>query len=227
MNARLRPKTARDELCPLTGLMTGRPAREHLASELDVVMKRGEAASLVLVDVDEFAHANRTLGKDRADQLLKAVIRRVKGALPEGATLVRLAGDCFAALLPRTELEEAIVKLEEVRASVARAPVIVGKAATRRETHPTVSIGIAAAPRDGDSFEPVLARGQSALRRAKSLGRNRVATPPDDRMILKTSYYSATQLERLKQLALSLDVTESVLLRQALEDILLKYKERT
>ena len=45
-------------------------------------------------------------------------------------------------------------------------------------------------------------------------------------MVLKSSYYPATQLERLKALASRLDVGEATVLREALEDVLLKYKDR-
>lgn len=211
----------------LTGLPSGRPARERFAADLDESVRRGVAVSLVLVDLDEFAHVNKTLGSERADQVLKAVAKRIQGALPEGAAFARLAGDCFMALLPASEPEEALLAASLAKTSVSRSSIVVGKAAARREAHPTVSAGVASAPRDGDTFEAVLARAQSALRRAKSLGRDRVATPPDDKMVLKSSYYAQTQLERLKQLAGSLGVNESVLLRAALEDLLLKYKERT
>lgn len=212
---------------PLTGLPSGRSARERFAAVLEESVRRGEAISLVLVDLDEFAHANKTLGGERADQLLKAVARRIEAALPERTLVARLAGDCFMALLPASEPEEALMAAQLARAAVAKTAIVVGKAATRREAHPTVSAGVASAPRDGDAFEAVLARAQSALRRAKSLGRDRVASPPDDKMVLKSSYYAQTQLERLKQLAGALAVNESTLLRAALEDLLLKYKERS
>jgi diguanylate cyclase (GGDEF)-like protein len=228
MNGRV--KTRKDppaETCALTGLLLGRSAREKFALDVQESLRVGESISLALIDLDEFALTNKSLGSERADQLLKAVAKKIRQALPESAPFARLAGDCFMALLPRTEPEEALLALQSVRAAVARSPIAVGKAALRREAHPTVSVGIATGPRDGDSFEAVLARAQSALRRAKSLGRDRVASPPDDRMVLKTSYYSQTQMERLKALAAVTDVNESTLLREALEDLLLKYKERT
>jgi len=210
----------------LTGLASGAKARERFAAALDEGVRRGEAVSLVLVDLDEFAHANRTLGPERADQLLKAVARRIEAALPEGALVARLAGDCFMALLAASEPEDALLAAQSARASVSRSPIVVGKGAARREVHATASGGVASAPRDGESFEVVLVRAQAALRRAKTLGRDRVASPPDDKMILKSSYYSATQLERLKQLAGQLGVPEATLLREALETLLLVYKER-
>ena len=74
--------------------------------------------------------------------------------------------------------------------------------------------------------DDAIARAQSALRRAKELGRGRVAAPPDDRMVLKTSYYSQTQLGRLRALGQRLQVPEAALLRRALEDLLLKHKDR-
>ncbi len=226
MHTKVKTSSSAQDLCPLTGLPQGHPGRDLLAADLDEILRRGEAVSLALVDVDEFSRANTALGRERADQLLKAVVRRLTGSLPEEARLARLAGDCFLVLLPAKEPEEALLALQTARAAVARTPIPVGKGSNKRSVPTTVSAGVAGAPKDGDSFGEVLARAQSALRRAKSLGRDRVASPPSDKMKLKTSYYSQTQLERLAQLAGSAGVNESTLLREALEDLLLKYKQK-
>lgn len=45
-------------------------------------------------------------------------------------------------------------------------------------------------------------------------------------MVTKTSYYTATQLERLSQLAKMLKRNEASLLREALDDVLKKYNDR-
>jgi diguanylate cyclase (GGDEF)-like protein len=218
-----RLETERDSL---TGLSRGASGRAALAAAVADSVARGEPASLALVDVDEFRDVNRLLGAERADEVLRAVARRVAGSVPEGALAMRLAGDLFAVVLPRTEPDDALVALQAVRAAVSRGPVVAGKGAARREAHPTVSVGIAGAPRDGDSFDTLLVTAQGALRRAKSLGRDRVASPTVERMTLKSSYYPQTQLDRLKQLAHGLGVGEATILREGLEDVLLKYKDR-
>ena len=57
-------------------------------------------------------------------------------------------------------------------------------------------------------------------------GGNRSGLATKNRMALKTSYYSQDQLARLKRLAVVSGRKESVLLREALEDLFLKHKDR-
>jgi diguanylate cyclase (GGDEF)-like protein len=226
IQTRKRARGPTAESCRLTGLPCGQSGRTLLAAELGRCLARGDAAALALVDVDEFRDVNRMLGPERADAVLKTVARRLVAALPQRALAMRLAGDCFGVLLPKVEPDDALIAMQRVRAAIGRTPVVTGKGARRREAHPTVSVGIVGAPRDGDSFDAVLVPAQAALRRAKALGRDRVASRPEDKMVLKSSYYPQSQLERLKQLAARLDVAEAVVLREALEDILLKHKDR-
>ncbi|MBI3725880.1 diguanylate cyclase [bacterium] len=222
--AKPRGKRAPLERDRLTGLPAGGGARSRLESELAENVSRGEPVSLAIADIDELRDVNRVLGPDRADAVLRAVAKRIATSLPRGASAIRLAGDAFLALLPGTEPDQALIEMQAVRAAVSRSPVVAGRGAARREAYPTVSIGVAGAPRDGATFRELLASAQSAVRHAKTLGRDRVASPPDEKMVLKASYYSKTQLERLKSLAGGLGVNESVLLREALEDLLLKHK---
>jgi len=216
-----KPLVERD---PLTGMPCGNSAIEKMSDDLALRAKRGEVVSLALADVDEFRDTNRLLGQQRADAVLKAVAKRLLRALPAGSSPIRLAGDSFAILLPGREPDEALIDMQAVRAAVGRSPVVAGRGAARREAYPTVSIGVAGAPRDGTTFQDVIWRAQAAVRRAKTLGRDRVASPPAEKMILKTNYYPLSQLERLKALAAGLGVNESTLLREALEDLILKHK---
>lgn len=66
-----------------------------------------------------------------------------------------------------------------------------------------------------------------ALYLAKTTGRKKVALPlSDSRMITKTSHYTSTQLERLAELAKRVKRNESSLLREVLDDLLKKHKDR-
>ena len=62
-----------------------------------------------------------------------------------------------------------------------------------------------------------------ALYAAKEQGGDAVALAPGDEMVLKSSYYTASQLGRLKALAERQKKKESVLLREALDELLRKY----
>lgn len=87
----------------------------------------------------------------------------------------------------------------------------------------TASIGVAAAPRDAKTPSELMRKADLALYAAKDQGGNAVALAPGDEMVLKSSYYTAAQLGRLKSLAERQKKKESVLLREALDDLLRKY----
>ena len=61
------------------------------------------------------------------------------------------------------------------------------------------------------------------LYRAKKTGRNSIRLAYEEKMAPKTSHFTLTQLERLSNLAKEEGVGEAVLLREALDDLLLKY----
>ncbi len=58
---------------------------------------------------------------------------------------------------------------------------------------------------------------------ARERGGDSVSLTPGDEMVLKSSYYSAAALGRLKALAERQKKKEAVLLREALDDLLRKY----
>jgi diguanylate cyclase len=64
-----------------------------------------------------------------------------------------------------------------------------------------------------------------ALHRAKREGRNRVAIYVEEKMTLKSNYYTKAQLERLAKLSNTTGRTEASLLREGLEELLAKYKD--
>jgi Ribbon-helix-helix domain len=78
-------------------------------------------------------------------------------------------------------------------------------------------------PRDAKTAEALLGKAQLALHSAKDHGGGRVGLSPGDEMVLKSSYYGVAQLARLKTLAERTGKKESVLLREALDDLLRKY----
>jgi len=61
--------------------------------------------------------------------------------------------------------------------------------------------------------------------RAKKSGRNQVCLAKEEKLIPKTSHYTATQLERLSIIAKNEEIGEAVLLREALDDLLRKYRK--
>lgn len=209
----------------LTGLPDGRSIRELARYRVAEAARNGRPLTLGVIDADDFREVNEVFGVRRADLFLKGLVKRLKSGL-KGFEIGRLAGDLFLVLLPDLEPERGFVELEAVRAAISEKPLTTGRGASYRKHALTVSIGVAGFPRDGVSFEDLLSHVLAAVRRAKRLGKDRVGLPPDDVMSTRTSHYPRSQLEALRGLSRELDCGEAALLREALEDLLLKYKDR-
>jgi diguanylate cyclase len=72
-------------------------------------------------------------------------------------------------------------------------------------------------------MEGLMRQADHALYQAKESGRNAVGLPAREEMVLRSCYYNTAQIARLKKLAEGLKKKESVLLREALDDLLRKY----
>lgn len=176
-------------------------------------------AALALTDVDDFAEINTRHGHEVGDEVLRSWERVVEANLPADATLTRLGGDEYAVLLPGSSAENALVLLDEIRAHFTARPV--GAAG-----QVTVSVGVASIPPHGTTAEELWRASGEALMRAKRDGRDRIAIYVEEKMVMKSNYYSRANLERLAKLSDATARTEASLLREALDDLLAKYGDR-
>ena len=72
-------------------------------------------------------------------------------------------------------------------------------------------------------MQALLNAADAALLSAKEGGRDQVALPSNEEMVLKSCYYPSAGLKKLKALAERQGQRESYLLREALTDLLRKY----
>jgi diguanylate cyclase (GGDEF)-like protein len=176
--------------------------------------------ALMLIDLDNFHQVNVQAGREAGDKVIRSAMAVVKKwAETDGWRPGRIGGDEFALFVPGMALETAFLKAEKLRQDL--------NAAMAKETPKglkvTASIGVAAAPRDAKTSSDLMKKADLALYAAKDQGSDTVALAPGDEMILKSSYYTAAQLGRLRSLAERQKKKESVLLREALDDLLRKY----
>ena len=194
--------------------------RGSFLADLDGLLHHGNAPlALALTDLDGFAAVNDSYGRDAGDAVLAAWNRVLEANVPNGGSVVRLGGDEFVVVLPGTSAENAVVLLEEVRGhfssmSLEGIPVAL-----------SASAGIAANPPHGTTAEELWRAAGEALMRAKRDGRDRVALHIEEKMVLKSNYYSKANLERLAKLSSATDRTEASLLREALDDLLYKHRD--
>jgi diguanylate cyclase (GGDEF)-like protein len=129
----------------------------------------GYRFAVLFLDLDGFKVVNDSLGHATGDQLLIAIGRRLEQGMRRGDTLTRLGGDEFAILADDiNDLNDATLMAERIREDL-KAPFSV----TGHEVFATASIGIALGTKDRDRPEDLLRDADTAMYRAKALGKER------------------------------------------------------
>ena len=155
--------------------VTGLPNRVSFAQHLGEAMRRAKRAdwplALLFVDLDLFKRVNDSLGHDAGDQLLRIATERIRRAVREADLLFRMGGDEFTVLLEDVRgPEEAGAVAQRMLDAIAE-PVQL----EHHEISVTASIGIALFPRDDVLEERLVKSADTAMYRAKELGRSRYA----------------------------------------------------
>jgi len=156
----------------LTGLYNRRFMEEALTIEQSRAERRGSSIGLMMVDVDYFKRFNDTFGHDAGDAVLRGIGQLLPRAMREGDMPCRYGGEEFAVILPGADLAQTRQRAEAIRTAIERWK-------PQHEGHSfeqvTVSIGIAAFPLNGNSWQAALKAADEALYAAKRGGRNQVA----------------------------------------------------
>ena len=182
--------------------------------------RTADAMAMVMTDLDNFASLNSAHGHEVGDQALASWERTLSGSLPKEAIIGRLGGDEYAVALPEHSAETALIVFEEIRVHFNQHPV-----APDLNPRVSVSAGIAARPPHAVDIVDLLKAADQALARAKREGRSRIAIYVEEKMTLKSNYYSRATLDRLAKLSTKTGRTEASLLREGLDDLLTKYRD--
>ena len=143
----------------LTGLANRRAWEELLPTELARASRDDDPLCVAMLDLDRFKAFNDEHGHQTGDRLLKSAAGAWRGSLRATDVLARYGGEEFALVLPRCDLEDALVLLARLRKSTPQ--------------EQTVSAGIAQWE-PGEDPVALVARADAALYEAKNSGRNRV-----------------------------------------------------
>lgn len=100
---------------PLTGLFN----RRYLFEELDRMLSRGKAVSLILFDLNDFKLVNDTYGHLVGDRVLRDIATVLMRETRQQDLLARYGGDEFLLVLEERDLEEANRVAERIAAQVA------------------------------------------------------------------------------------------------------------
>jgi two-component system, cell cycle response regulator len=167
----------------LTDFLTGFHNRRYLHARLREELARAQRVRQFLVclmiDVDHFKRINDQYGHLAGDAVLREVARRIDAEMRTSDTGARFGGDEFAIVLAQGSVEDGERVASRVLRAVSGQPVKIGAHVSETVT---LSIGVAAAAPDPETrdhkllAERLIAEADAALYRAKSAGRNQVAT---------------------------------------------------
>ena len=129
---------------------------------------------MLLFDLDKFKSINDRFGHAVGDDALKVFAATATANMRSTDVIGRLGGEEFAAIIPGNAAEAGLVA-ERLRAAFQAAGVVI----SGHEIGATVSIGVASAI-PPVQIDPLLARADAALYRAKHNGRNRVEYDRED-----------------------------------------------
>ena len=137
----------------------------------------GRPIAVFYIDIDHFKRVNDRLGHAGGDTVLLAVADRLRAAIRPGDLVSRFGGDEFVVVAGGVENPSIAAVIAERIRSGMEAPVRVGG----RTMNVTLSVG--AAVGEGRNGETLLQQADTALYRAKELGRDRAEMyHPGDRI---------------------------------------------
>jgi diguanylate cyclase (GGDEF)-like protein len=142
---------------------------EWLEREDAKYKRSGKPYSILLLDVDHFKKVNDRFGHASGDKALLHITDVLKKNVRGQDSIARWGGEEFIILLPYTDISDASVVAEKIRAAVENAPLMLNNITI----HCTITLGIASI-KDFDSFEDCVSHADMMLYKGKESGRNRV-----------------------------------------------------
>jgi len=167
---------------PLTGLANRALLQDQLTAAVELAGTGPAGPAVLFVDLDGFKLVNDTLGHAIGDELLGKVADRLRGVVEAPAVVGRFGGDEFLVLLPSVaDVREATEVAERLLACLTQ-PLEVAE----HDVSVSASIGIAwsrhgceLAGTAAAATVDLLRRADTAMYRAKGLGRGRYAVFQD------------------------------------------------
>ena len=164
----LRQQSIRD---PLTELFNRRYLEETFDRELRRAQRSKESIGMIMLDIDHFKVFNDSYGHEAGDALLKELGQVLRRSVRGEDVACRYGGEEFALLLSGADLEQTMMRAEQIRLSVQTLKTRIHE---QELGSVSASLGVAAFPQHGTQLADLMRAADLALYRAKNEGRNRV-----------------------------------------------------
>jgi len=153
---------------PLTDLPNRVLLRDRFLQAQGQAARSANRVAILFLDLDHFKLVNDTLGHPIGDRLLQAVAERLRRGVRETDTISRQGGDEFVIVLPELADPESAGSIAGKLMEQMHEPVRVNG----HRLNVTFSLGIALYPDDGDDFDTLMKKADTAMYSAKEAGRN-------------------------------------------------------
>lgn len=162
----------------LTGAANRRAFMQYLEMQSEAARRHGTPVSVVMIDLDHFKSINDTYGHATGDRVLIETVATVQNCLRDRDMTGRLGGEEFAVVLHNTDLEQASVSAERIRAAIEGMRM---QSDDGRGFPVTGSLGVSSVRVDQglDTPDSLLQAADEALYHSKRNGRNQVTLAQD------------------------------------------------
>ncbi len=154
---------------------------DRVSQAVERAKRNGCRVALLFVDLDNFKVVNDSMGHSNGDKLLVQISDRLQSTVRKSDTVSRPGGDEFIVVLPDIEQAQDAASVAAQILDCCCEPCDIDG----RMIRTACSIGISIFPEDGDSYDELMKNADTAMYRAKHLGRNRFsffADGKDDRV---------------------------------------------
>lgn len=152
---------------PLTGLANRRYFVERLEKSLVEAARRDQRVAVLFIDLDQFKQVNDSLGHVIGDELLVSVATGLSEHVRLIDMIARLGGDEFICVMEAVRTDDEVATLAREVIAAFDQPFRIGG----HDLYLSTSIGISVFPNDGSSVGELLRNADTAMYRAKAMGR--------------------------------------------------------
>lgn len=152
----------------LTGLPNRLLFKDRLQQAIHLAQRNERTVAVVFIDLDSFKSVNDSMGHDLGDQLLVHVAEILSSHVRSYDAVSRIGGDEFVLMINQLPSPEDLKGIMDKLMDGLRNPFMLQS----QELFITASAGVAFYPQDGEESETLIKNADTAMYRAKEMGKN-------------------------------------------------------